>query len=128
MTYLRETRHLKTMKYKKKLQVRLDWFACVCTATIATPSSQLARGDNAMIIGTQGFWLEKENIRLAGSGDWDLHQQNCKLPPGPDNLDMTHVTSVSRRPKKKLFGCLPPPAPNFWKLEKSFYCTKVYRP
>ena len=30
--------------------------------------------------------------------------------------------------KKKLFGCPPPPAPNFWKLEKSFYCTKVYRP
>ena len=30
--------------------------------------------------------------------------------------------------KKRLFGCPPPPAPNFWKLEKSFYCTKVYRP
>ena len=33
-----------------------------------------------------------------------------------------------RPKKKKLFGCPPPPAPNFWKLEKSFYCTKVYRP
>ena len=28
--------------------------------------------------------------------------------------------------KKKLFGCPLPPTPNFWKLEKSFYCTKVY--
>ena len=30
------------------------------------------------------------------------------------------------RQKKKLFGCPLPPAPNFWKLEESFYCTKVY--
>ena len=30
------------------------------------------------------------------------------------------------RPKKKLFGCPPLPAPNFEKLDKSFYCTKVY--
>ena len=35
--------------------------------------------------------------------------------------------SMSKAEKKKLFGCPPPPAPNFWKLEKGFYCTKVYR-
>ena len=33
-----------------------------------------------------------------------------------------------KKKKKRLFGCHPPPAPNFWKLEKSFYGTKVYRP
>ena len=33
-----------------------------------------------------------------------------------------------KKKKKKLFGCPPLPAPNFWKLEKSFHCTKVYRP
>ena len=37
--------------------------------------------------------------------------------------------NMSIRPKqtKKLFGCPPLPAPNFEKMEKSFYCTKVYR-
>ena len=34
---------------------------------------------------------------------------------------------IHKAKKKKLFGCPPPPTPNFWKLEKSFYCTKIYR-
>ena len=35
---------------------------------------------------------------------------------------------IRPKKKKKLFGCPPPPALNFWKLEKSFYWTTVYRP
>ena len=42
---------------------------------------------------------------------------------------MNPVKNVNKaKKKKKLFGCPPLPTPNFWKLEKSFYCTKVYRP
>ena len=32
------------------------------------------------------------------------------------------------RPKKKKFGCPPPPAPNFWKLKKSFTVQKYTAP
>ena len=45
------------------------------------------------------------------------------------SMSFVHNTLDNKaKKKKKLFGCPPPPAPNFWKLEKSFYCTKVYRP
>ena len=42
------------------------------------------------------------------------------------------LVGLLNKAKKKKKGCLVrlyrPPAPKFWKLEKSFYCTKVYRP
>ena len=34
---------------------------------------------------------------------------------------------VRQKKKKKLFGCPPLPAPNFWKLEKKFLLYKEYR-
>ena len=37
-----------------------------------------------------------------------------------------HKFLYNKGPPKKLFGCPPLPTPYFWKLEKSFYCTKVY--
>ena len=45
------------------------------------------------------------------------------------NQESIHNKHLRQKKKKKrLFGCPPLPAPNFWKLEKRFYCTKVLLP
>ena len=37
-----------------------------------------------------------------------------------------HYKAKKKEKKEKLFGCPPPPAPNFWKLEKKVFSVQKY--
>ena len=39
---------------------------------------------------------------------------------------MAGITIRPNKEKEKLIGCPPQPAPNFWKLEKSFFTVQKY--